>query len=479
MPKGNSSREHGPFSNLLGYVLSIGLMVAMAFTALAHGAVEPWSVTTLGLILIFLFSIWIIKAVVDRTLTIQIPATFYPLVALLGLGCFQSFSFKGVSGSQVALSLDVEATRLAIEVIIYMILALLIAANYLTDQRKLGWFRNFIICFGFGLAVFGLVQHFTWNGKYFWVIEPTTAPSFPFGPFVNHNHFAGYMEMIAPIPIGLILLRAVRGELWLFYGFTAVMMSVATAVSLSRGGMVSLFAGVLFVISLGLRPESMASRGFDSVEYGRWKLPMMLSRYGAALAIVLTISVGIWWIGADPVLRRMEKGELSLAAGSKEQGKETFFQSRGWIWRDTMEMIRANWLTGVGLGAYHTAYPIYTRQDGLIIVSQAHNDYLQALADGGIVGALIVLWFLVLIARDTTRAIRHRDPMKAGTALGCAGGIFALAVHSIFDFNLQLPSNALLFLVLSAVVSRIAAGAVEGRVNQTFLEKNFKLRVAA
>jgi hypothetical protein len=68
--------------------------------------------------------------------------------------------------------------------------------------------------------------------------------------------------------------------------------------------------------------------------------------------------------------------------------------------------------------------------------------------------------------------------MMAGTALGAAGGIFALLVHSLFDFNLQLPSNALLFLVLSSVVSRIAA-ATEGKVSQAFLERAIRFKVAA
>src|SRR5262249_26289697 len=159
------------------------------------------------------------------------------------------------------------------------------------------------------------------------------------------------------------------------------------------------------------------------------------------------------------VIRRMEKGEMVMDAPSKDPGKETFFQSRGWIWRDTTAMIRENWVTGIGLGAFHTAYPIYSTRDGTLVVSQAHNDYLQILAEGGILGAIIALWFIFLVARDTVRASRHRNPVMAGTALGCAGGLFALFVHSLFDFNFQIPSNALLFLVLTSVVSQIAAVA--------------------
>ncbi len=117
-------------------------------------------------------------------------------------------------------------------------------------------------------------------------------------------------------------------------------------------------------------------------------------------------------------------------------------------------------VNGRGAGAYPTAYPIYSTREKMAPVNQAHNDYLQLLADGGLLGAIIALWFIFLVARDTLRASRHRNPLMAATALGSAGGLFALMVHSLFDFNLQIPSNALLFLVLTSVVSRIAAAAI-------------------
>ena len=120
-------------------------------------------------------------------------------------------------------------------------------------------------------------------------------------------------------------------------------------------------------------------------------------------------------------------------------------------------MIRANPVLGVGLGAYETAFPIYSVSDGSLRVPQAHNDYLQVTADVGIVGALIALWFIIEVFRAVSKGIRSGDRLVAGLALGTGGGIFAILVHSIFDFNLQVPSNALLFLVLVGVVSNVAA----------------------
>lgn len=442
-------------------IISIGLMTVMMFTALAFGTVEPWSLATFGMLTLALLVLWVIKGVMERRLEISAPATAGPLFALAGLGVLQSVTITDPAGKKFSISLDAEATRLVLEVLLVLLITFLLSSNFLAVGRGLHWLRNFLIFFGLGLAIFGLVQKFAWNGKYYWVIKPSVEPPPPFGPFINRNHFAGYLEMIAPIPAALILKRAVRGEMLFLYGFAAAMMGLAVVMSLSRGGMISLLAGLMFVAAFGFK----GAPAYEDERRGIGRSPRIrmtaLSRVGAVMAIVFTIGVGVWWVGADQVIRRVEKGELAMEDRSKTPGRETFFQSRGWVWRDTAAMIRDNWITGIGLGAYQTAYPIYSARDRNLIVSQAHNDYLQIMADGGILGALITLWFVFLVARDAVRASRRCDPFVAGTALGCAGGLFALMVHSLFDFNLQIPSNALLFLVLTSVVSRLGSGRNE------------------
>ncbi len=464
------------FGGLLDLVVTIGVMATLAFSALAHGAVEPWSLAVFSLMVVALAALWVVKGALEGRLTVHAPAAAWPLAGLVLVGFLQSIAISDQSGKKFAISLDVEATRLALETLLVILIALLVASSSLIGVEKLSWLRNFLILFGLGLAVFGLMQHFTWNGKYYWVIEPSAPPTSPFGPFVNHNHFAGYMELILPLPVALVVTRAARGELALLYAFAAVMMGVANIVSLSRGGMISLVAALVFVVALGFKPRNEARLGERKLL--RFGLPAAVSRIGAAAVILLTIGAGVWWVGADPVIRRVEKSELTLNAPARDPRKESFFESRGWIWTDTVAMIRDNWVTGVGLGAFQTAYPIYSQQDGAVLIGQAHNDYLQIVADCGVLGAGLALWFIFLVARDTARALRHRDPQMAGTALGAAAGIFALLVHSLFDFNLQLPSNALLFLVLSSVVSQIAA-ATTGKVSQAFLERAMRLKAPA
>jgi O-antigen ligase len=289
--------------------------------------------------------------------------------------------------------------------------------------------------------------------------------------------------MIAPIPLAMVLRRAVRRELAILYAFAAAMMGLAVIMSLSRGGMISLVAGLMFVVAFGFKSSSAEEPGVTNrdvelkgqegeespsfvstspcllVYQASSRFPYVASRIAAIIVMFFTIGAGVLWIGADSVVRRFERSELAQSSIDADNQGETFFQSRGWIWRDTAAMIRDKWAMGVGLGAYRTAYPIYDSHDGSLVVEQAHNDYLQVASDGGIFGAVIALWFLFLLTRDIARALRHKSHVLSATALGVGGGIFALLVHSFFDFNFQIPSNAMLFLVLASVVSQIASGA--------------------
>ncbi|MEP7343527.1 MAG: O-antigen ligase family protein [Acidobacteriota bacterium] len=459
----------------LGKMITAGLVIAMLFTALAFGAVEAWSIAIFSAWMAVLFLLWMGKCLIERQLTLVVPATAWPLAALILLGILQSISRTDESGNRFAVSMDIEATRLTMEVMAVLLIALLLSANLFIDEARLSWFRNFIVLFGLALAIFGILQKLTWNGKYYWLIEPSSPPPAPFGSFVNHNHFAGYLEMIVPIPLALILVRAVTGELSLLYGFAAVMMSIAIFFSLSRGGMISLVAGVVFVIAFGIRK---VSSGLDRMRQEAGWASVVLPRLGAVVLIAATIGVGVWWVGGEDVIDRARRSDLTGEAPSNT-GKETFFQSRGWIWRDTVTLIRDNWVTGVGLGAFETAYSLYSQHDGSVVVSQAHNDYLQIVADGGIAGGTIAVWFLVILFRDFARAFRSRDKMGIGMALGCGGGMVAMLVHSLLDFNLQLPSNALLFLALTAVISNIGAAASGGQVGQVLSGRAARLSAVA
>jgi len=442
----------------LSRTIRVVFLAAVVFAALAHGAVEPWSVFVFESIIVIILLLWSVKVVADRRLNLSVPRTLFPVASLIAVALVQSVALTDSTGRWMSLSKNVESTRAAVIVLIFLFISFLIATNFFNTRQRLSALSQFLVIYGLAMALFALVQHFTWNGSFYWLRH--TEMTSPFGPFANHNHFAGYMEMLIPLAVALILTRAVRPELRMLYGFAAAMMGVAAVLSLSRGGIISIAASMMFlaVMSYGVlrRADSAADKG---------RLPQFVSQAAIVLVIVGVITAGIFWIGADPVINRVAHGQIPAGQTSKE----SFLSSRGWVWRDTFTMIRANPLLGVGFGAYETAFSIYTKSDGSLRVPQSHNDYLQIISDCGVVGGLIALWFVVLVFRSVARGARSRDRLVSALALGSGAGLFAMLVHSLFDFNLQVPSNALLFLTLSAVAT--GGGAFAGdREASTALE---------
>lgn len=429
---------------LLEKIIVCGLFIALIFTALALGTVESWSVALFELIVVALLALWAIKVVLERSLHLRLPQLVLPLFALLVLGLVQSIAFHASDGRRIGLSLDIEATRETAMMLFFLLASFIIGVNFLTTRGRLQTLANFLAIYGLALAMFALIQHFTWNGKFYW-FRPNTSSASAFGPFVNHNNFAGYMEMLLPIPVALITSRAVRSEMKLFYAFSAAVIGVALLASLSRGGMIALAAELIFIAVWSSRARGKDAVHGTTLRRDRFAL---LKKGGAVVAISMAIFAGIIWIGPDKIVGRI--------ANSGDKG-ESFYTSRGWIWKDTLSMIAANPVLGVGLGAYETAYPIYSHSGGTLSVEFAHNDYLQVLADGGILGGAIAVAFLVMFGRAFSRGLNATDPLVRGIALGGGAGIFALLVHSMMDFNLQIPSNALLFLVLLAAVASAAS----------------------
>ena len=415
-----------------------GYLTAIVFTTLALGTVEAWSVAIFELMVVVLMLLWTAKAILEKRLEIKVPPAALPLGALVFVALAQSIAITAESGQTSSLSMDVEATRGAAPMVFFLFISLLIAANFFDNHDRLRLLANFLIIFGLLLAVFAIIQHFTWEGKMFWLRPMKSAGAGTGGPFVNRNHFAGYMEMLIPIPVALAMSRSSRGESRLFWGFAAAIMSLGEAASLSRGGVVSLTAGVLFLLIMNRRRRSSPTQRPVS----------RLSFRPEYLVLLLLVSIvaGVFWIGADfDILKRI----------TNDQFMSTSVTDRRAVWGDTLTMFRANPILGVGIGAFETVYPIYGRGDGSLVVQFAHNDYLQILSDSGAVGGAIALWFIFVIARSIRQIPKNADPFLRAFGMGGAAGIFALLVHSLFDFNLQIPSNALLFLTLSAIVWQV------------------------
>jgi O-antigen ligase len=139
---------------------------------------------------------------------------------------------------------------------------------------------------------------------------------------------------------------------------------------------------------------------------------------------------------------------------------------RGHFWSVTLDVIKAYPFLGSGLGSFGAVYPRYDTRNGLYRLEQAHNDYLQTLSDGGIIGGLLGLAFIIILFRRGFKRRETHDKFRRGVSTGALAGCFAVLIHSFFDFTLHTTANALLFLILVAIATQ------DTRVNTTYEQRH-------
>jgi O-antigen ligase len=288
---------------------------------------------------------------------------------------------------------------------------------------------------GFIIAVIGILQHFATPEMIYGFRDASYAS--PFGPYINRNHFAGYMEMTIFVAIGLLLSHALKARPrkggWRKYlyrweaklsqqalmVFSVVVMAVALALSLSRGGITSSVVALVFMGGI-----------------------MAIRKRGSSLTIfVVLFSLSLFfllWLGIEPVI-----GRLSTLAG---------LGSRIQVWQGVINIVKDFFPFGTGLGTISHIYPSYQTIDTFVILDHPENDYLEYFADLGIIGGIIwwggLFW---MVNQVLARWSERRRPVVVGLCLGCMTGAVSVFFHSIVDFNLHIPANALMFFVLLGV----------------------------
>ena len=402
-------------------LLRIGICVLVAFAVLAHGAVEDWAKAVLetGAGLLFLFWSVLFYRAYDDNQEIVLTPLLPPLILLAVVALAQLLLHATASVYDTRMDLTLLAA--------YAILLFLAsqAFRYSDDWRGLIWF---IMIFGFLVAIFGILQQVTFNGKLYWFREMRYG-GIPFGPYVNRNHFAGFVELIIPVALVPLILGKVRKERWYLVAIFGLLPIGALFLSASRGG----------VVSFG-------------VEVGVLVLMMLLRRVGGQHAltggiVLLMALLLVSWLGVKQVLERF----------SSLQSLEVTSGKRASMRLDTWHIFLDHPWTGTGLGTLQVVFPAYeTNYDGKI-VNHAHNDYLEGLAETGIAGGLCCAAFLGILYFVSLRQLLQRDkPFAAALHLSGLVGCSGLLVHSLVDFNLHIPANAILFLLMA----HLATGAV-------------------
>ena len=399
----------------LNSAMFYGITTLLMFGPLALGVTEPWSVFVLQTGTVMLFLAWAIKQAVCGSVCVHWNPLFAPMLL-----------FGVTLGVQLFLGTTVyryETANLALQYIAYGALAF-VAVQALDAFPAQAMFCRFLSMYGFALALFALIQSFSSNGKLYWLWASGTG-GWIYGPYVNHNHYAGLMEMLAPIPLVLCLTDRASGAQKFLLGFASLMMAATIFLSGSRGGMIAFFVQSVLLFAFA------------------WKRGKSPAAMLSVLSFVLLLGVLIAWLGWSTMAARWQ--EVRLA-----QGVEMPMGGRLAIDRDALRMFAERPFLGWGLGNFANVHPQFSSFFTDVYVNSVHNDYLQLLVETGALGGLAMLWFVFILFRQGARRLLAwnvcaEDSLAVAALVGCTG----LLVHSLVDFNLRIPANAALFYVLA------------------------------
>jgi uncharacterized membrane protein len=460
-----------PWSDRL---IEAGTLALLIFTPLAYGTVEPWSEAIAELAILGLCVIWLLAMLRHWELRVDLPPGWLPALLFLVLAAIQglalpsllvqllspgtatlsraAWAFTGGEASTMALSLDAETTwRMALKLLALALLFLVIYNTYRTHAqvRRAIWV---MIGMGTLIALLGIAQRMTWNGRLYWM-GPLAPHASAFGPFVNNTHFAGLIVVIVPMALALALagrrnrdrhghrrdwrarLRAWNSRVggptslipWL-----VLLMGGAGLVSGSRGGVVALLTALLVMIGLG----SLGSRGVGRA----WRV---------AFATGLIVLGGIW-IGGDILYGTIE--------GLAEEISRPGISLRLHIWADALHLWRRFPVFGTGLGTFGEVFPLVRTLPAPVTFTHAESDWVQLLIDTGTVGLVLIGLSFGMVARAFLR--RYQDADSRWAWAFALGGLVALAgavLQGIANFNLPVMSN-FIYLVVAVALPLRAVG---------------------
>ena len=390
----------------------LALCLVLMFAILAFGAVYDWSIFALEAATAALFLVWAARQIICRQITLSNHALYPP-----------TFLFFGIILAQIGLRQSAYGYVTKHQALLYISYGILflIAAEWVTDDGTRRLFAEVMTIFGALYAFFALVQGLRPNGRVFWIHSPQVTGALIYGSYVNHNHYAGLMVMLVPIPVVLCVGTLLKGETRVLAGFSAALMATTIFLSSSRGGMLAflfemaLFAALILPTGRNLRVVV----GF--------------------IALGIVILALLILVGNARALGRL--GDLSPGI-------------RLDITEDCWKMFLRRPVLGWGMGTFPTVYPGYRSFYTNDFVNEAHNDYAQLLVESGVLGFGAMIWFLILLYRHGLPRSRRWEfkwdgALSLAALLGCTGIVF----HSFVDFNLQIPANAAVFYVLCALAA--------------------------
>jgi len=386
----------------------LGMAAVIVFSPLGLGAARIWSVTPVLLVSYALIFMWLWRANnrgtgVRRT-SIDIPILIFAVLAITSF-FFSIYKHDSLYG--------------LVKLFCYAGIYYLIVNEF--DREMIKRLLYLVVAVGAALSIYGILQYLNILGHSWWNPKEFIAAT-----FVNHNHFAGYLEMAIPVTVGFIIKKPLKPRLLVLSAL--IVMVTVFILTQSRGAWISLGLSFLIMIFLFAKKRDSGMK--------------------RTLILVLLIAaiISLVYFGRDMISERVESSISVESSGDS-------FAMRLLIWRGAIDMIRHSPLIGTGTGTFVWGFPRY-RPEGLNgLVNFAHNDYLETACDMGIPALIVALWLIGSIIRTgLDKSKDGKDPYR----LGCTIGALSLSIHALSDFNFHIPANMLLFTMYSGMIMKLS-----------------------
>ncbi len=437
----------GDVSSRVSSAIFFLLCVIPVFGTVLFGAVDNVTWIIISIFWLAIILLWLAESSKAKGLLFSPNLLQIPVVGLLLIGLVQLLPLRtGVAGdllgtpSAHALSLDPNATRFFdIRLIVY-VLFFAACLVFINNEKRLKKAVLLVIIFGASMAFIGILQRLATPDGIYGLRK--TPQSIPFGPFVNQHHFAAFMQMTAGCAVALMFGKTTTRDRKLLLGIAVAVMGMATLLTSSRGGVLGFGSMVAFVLVVNFFNRERKGKTTDAVGTGiQTKIALTV---GGIAMILLVIGVVLFLGGGDSLVRGIGVGNTPTDVSS---GRFTF-------WPVAIKIFLEHPFIGAGFDAFGAAFPKFDPGNGTLLVEQAHNEYLQTLADSGLAGFACIAAFIYLLFKKGLEAVSSAgSSFRKDAATGAFAGCFGILIHSFFDFPLRTPSNAFFFLLLAAIAT--------------------------
>ncbi|MBC8243131.1 MAG: O-antigen ligase family protein [Verrucomicrobia bacterium] len=413
----------------------VGLVLAaLVFSALATGAVRTLEFAVVEWLVAAAALLWVARTWLEpRRNRLLFPPVGWGLLLFLGYALFH----------YVQADVEYTARREVLRLLVYALLFFVV----LNNLHKSEWTQLtlYVLVFtGAAVAIYGIVQGLTGSEKVWHFTRPAQYEGRGSGTFINPNHFAGFLGMLLPLGLASVLTGRISQPMRILLGYSALVLLVGVAVSMSRGGWIASALMVVGVIGvLGWRSQ--------------------FRRRGLVAAGVVAGVACLFFVTSKVAQTR--------ASGAAKQGTMAHVGPRIALWGAAAKVWQEKKLLGVGPGHFDHRFPAHRPERLQSRPVRVHNDYLNTLVDWGLAGVLLAGLMLGTMvsgiikswkyAQRTSSDLSAKTSNRTAFVLGSTAGLGSIALHSFVDFNLHIPSNAMLAATLAGLLAAYIRFATE------------------